>query len=86
MMTPGYNLAVSVPPTIICVDPDLLILEGRCGVLRKSGYDATGAPPQFAEIVLSDRKFELVILSNLSDYQRDRINVPMATGLTLWPP
>jgi hypothetical protein len=76
-MTPagkfGDNGVVNAAPTILCVDPDLPILETRCAVLRTSGYDAIGAPPQLAEIVLSGRKFDLVILSNLSDYQRDQI-------------
>jgi hypothetical protein len=76
------NGVVSAAPAIFCVDPDLPILESRCAVLRTLGYDAIGAPPQFAEIVLSGRKFDLVVVSNVTDYQRDRI-INLADGAQL---
>lgn len=64
---------------ILCVEPDLAVLESRCAVLKYSGYDAASASPRVAEIVLSSRKFDLVVLSSLSDFDLNRI-VNLADG------
>jgi hypothetical protein len=81
-MTPAGKFGDNVVVAVLCVDPDLSILEGRCAVLQKSGYDAIGTTPQFAEIVLSGRNFDLIVISNLSDYQRDRL-INLADGAKL---
>ena len=60
-------------PKILCVEPDLAVLESRCAVLNHSGYNAVSASPQLAEIVLRGHKFDLIVLSTLRDYDRDRI-------------
>jgi hypothetical protein len=81
-VTPAGKFGDNVRVTIFCVDPDLQILETRCAVLRTSGYDAIGTTPECAEIVLSGRKFDLVVISNVSDYQRDRL-INLADGAKL---
>jgi hypothetical protein len=52
---------------VLCVEPDLAVLETRCAVLTISGYDAASASPQVAGIVLRSQKFDLIVLSRLSD-------------------
>ena len=51
---------------ILCIEPHLAVLESRCAILKYSGYDAVSASPQIAEIVLRNRDFDLIVLSNLS--------------------
>jgi hypothetical protein len=58
---------------ILCVEYDGAVLESRCAVLKVSGYDATSASPQLAEIVLRSQKFDLIVVSALSDYDLHRI-------------
>jgi hypothetical protein len=58
---------------ILCVQPDSLVLETRCAVLKISGYDTVSASPRAAEITLRSRKFDLIILSRLSDSDVHRI-------------
>lgn len=58
---------------ILCVEPNLAVLESRCAVLKTSGYDVGSASPQLAEIVLRSQKFDLIVLSWLSDYDLQRI-------------
>jgi hypothetical protein len=59
---------------ILCVERDVGLLESRCAVLKHSGYDAASASPQVAEIVLRSQKFDVVVLSKLSDFDLHRIN------------
>lgn len=54
-------------PKILCVEPNLPVLETRCAVLRGSGYDAASVSPQEAEILLSSQKFDLLVVSHLND-------------------
>jgi hypothetical protein len=58
---------------ILCVELDFPLLESRCTVLKHSGYDAASASPQFAEIVLRRQRFDLIVVSSLSDYDLHRI-------------
>ena len=60
-------------PKILCVESDSAVRESRCAVLKTSGYDAASASPQLAEILLRSRKFDLIVLSWLSDYDLQRI-------------
>jgi DNA-binding response OmpR family regulator len=64
---------------ILCVESDSAVLESRCGVLKTSGYDVASASPQLAEIVLRSQKFDLIVLSWLSDYDLQRI-INLADG------
>jgi CheY-like chemotaxis protein len=60
-------------PKILCVEADLAVRESRCAVLNKSGYDATAAASQLADIVLRIQKFDLIVLSATSDCDWHRI-------------
>jgi hypothetical protein len=57
-------------PRILCVEPDPFVLETRCAVLKISGYDAASASPRGAGVVLSSQKFDLIVLSKVSDYEQ----------------
>jgi DNA-binding response OmpR family regulator len=69
----------TVNAKILCVEADVAVLESRCAVLKYSGYDASSASPQLAEIVLRSRKFDLIVLSRLRDSDLHRI-VSLADG------
>jgi hypothetical protein len=58
---------------ILCVENDLAVLESRCTVLKYSGYDAASTSPQGAEVVLSSRKFDLIVLSGVSEFEQHQI-------------
>ena len=58
---------------LLCVEPDLAVLESRCAVLKCSGYDAASASPQLAEIVLRSHKFDLIVVSTMRDSDLNRI-------------
>lgn len=58
---------------ILCVEPDVAVLESRCAVLKYSGYDTASASPQLAEIVLRSQKFDLLVLSSTHDHDLHRI-------------
>jgi hypothetical protein len=58
---------------ILCVEPNLAVLESRCAILKMSGYDPASASPQVAEILLRSQKFDLIVLSRLSDFDLHRI-------------
>ena len=60
-------------PKILCVEPDAAVVESRCAVLKSCGYDVVSASPGVAEIVLRGRKFDLLIISSLSDGGLDRL-------------
>ena len=64
---------------ILCVEPDLAIVESRCAVLKYAGYDAASASPQVAETVLRGRGFDLIVLSGMHDTDLQRI-VNLADG------
>lgn len=61
-------------PKILCVESNLAVLESRCAVLKASGYDAASATPKVAEIVLCSQKFDLIVVSRLSDSDLHRVN------------
>jgi hypothetical protein len=68
---------------ILCVELDV-------AVLKISGYDAAAAAPQVAEIVLRSQRFDLIVLSRLSDSDLHRIinltdgaDVLVLDGLTM---
>jgi hypothetical protein len=63
----------TVNAKILCVESDPLLLESRCAVLKHSGYDAASASPQVAEILLRSQKFDLIVISTVSDYDLHRI-------------
>jgi CheY-like chemotaxis protein len=67
---------------ILCVEPDVIVLESRCAVLKYSGYDTASGSPQLAEILLRIQKFDLIVLSWLSDYDLHRI-VDLSDGAEL---
>ena len=69
-------------PKILCVEPDVAVLESRCAVLKYSGYDAASASPHLAEIMLRSRKFDLIVISRLSDFDLHRV-VNLADGADL---
>jgi DNA-binding response OmpR family regulator len=52
---------------ILCVEQDVAVRKSRCAILKHSGYDAASASPRVAEIVLRGRKFDLVVISRLSN-------------------
>lgn len=58
---------------ILCVELNVAVLESRFAVLKVSGYDAASASPRLAEIVLRSRRFDLIVLSTLSNSDLDRI-------------
>jgi hypothetical protein len=58
---------------ILCIERDSGVFESRCAVLKYSGYDTASALPQGAEVVLSSRKFDLIVLSRLSEFEQHRI-------------
>jgi hypothetical protein len=58
---------------ILCVEPNLGVLESRCAVLKTSGYDSMTALPHVAEIALRRQKFDLIVLSRLGDSDLHRI-------------
>jgi DNA-binding response OmpR family regulator len=60
-------------PKILCVEGDPAVSESRCAVLKTSGYDTASGSPQLAEILLRNQKFDLIVLSWLSDYDLQRI-------------
>jgi hypothetical protein len=49
------------------------VLESRCAVLKYSGYDVASASPQVAETLLRSRKFDLIVISSLSDSDLHRV-------------
>ena len=58
---------------ILCVERDEGLLESRCAVLKYWGYDTASASPQLADILLRSQKFDLMVLSKLSDFDLHRI-------------
>jgi CheY-like chemotaxis protein len=58
---------------ILCVEDNVAVLESRCAVLKYSGYDAASASTQLAEIMLRSKKFDLIVVSTVSDHDLHRI-------------
>jgi hypothetical protein len=58
---------------ILCVEVDMAILESRCAVLKYSNYDAASASPRLAESVLRTQKFDLIVVSSMSDSDLQRV-------------
>jgi hypothetical protein len=58
---------------VLCVESDLAKLESRCAILKHSGYDVASASPQGAAIVLCSQKFDLIVISALSDHETHRL-------------
>ena len=52
---------------ILCVESDVAVCESRCAVLKYSGYDSISTSPQIAELALSRQRFDLIVLSRMSD-------------------
>ena len=67
------DYAVLAMTKILCVEPDLAVRESRCAVLKCSGWDATSASPQVAEIVLRGQRFDLLVVSALNDRDLHRV-------------
>jgi hypothetical protein len=63
-------------------EPDVSGGRSRCAILKYSGYDAASASPLIAEIVLRRRKFDLIVLSGLSDFDLHCI-IALADGAEL---
>jgi hypothetical protein len=53
---------------ILCVEQDVYVRKSRCAILKYAGYDAASASPSVAGIMLRSRKFDLIILSDLADF------------------
>jgi DNA-binding response OmpR family regulator len=75
---------------ILCVESDPFLLESRCAVLKYSGYDSVSASPQTAQVVLRSQKFDLIVISTVSDQDLHRIlnlsdgaDVLVLDGLTM---
>jgi CheY-like chemotaxis protein len=75
---------------ILCVESDPAVRESRCAVLKYSGYDTASGSPQLAEILLRSQKFDLLVVSTVSDSDLHRIiglsdgaEVLVLDGLTL---
>jgi hypothetical protein len=64
---------------ILCVEVDVIVRESRCAVLKYSGFDAASASPKLAEIALRSKKFDLIIVSWLRDFDLSRI-INLADG------
>jgi DNA-binding response OmpR family regulator len=58
---------------ILCVEHDVLVRKSRCAVLKYSGYDAASASLRVTELALRSRKFDLIVLSGLTDLDLHRI-------------
>jgi hypothetical protein len=67
---------------ILCVELDVGLLKSRCDVLKYAGYDTASASPHLAEIMLRCQKFDLIVLSKLSDSDLHRI-INFADGADL---
>src|ERR1700729_508752 len=67
---------------LLCVEVDKGLLQSRCHVLKSSGHDAASGSPKTAEIVLRSQKFDLIVLSRLSDSDLQRI-INFADGADL---
>jgi hypothetical protein len=58
---------------ILCVEHDVGLLKNPCDALKYSGYDPASVSPNLADIVLRSQKFDLIVLSKLSDSDLHRI-------------
>ena len=59
--------------TILCVESDEALRKSRCEVLGTAGYTAVSATPQTAPMILSDRTFDLIVTSGLSEAELGQI-------------
>ena len=83
----------SRPVRLLCVGTDPDLLQTRCAVLSRFGYDAISASVADAEMLLHTEEFDLVIVSAfLSQEEKNRAisaagNTPtlVLDGLTLAP-
>jgi hypothetical protein len=64
---------LTVNAKILCVEHNVAVLESRCAVLKYSGYDAASASPQLAESLLRTQKFDLIVISSISDSDLQRV-------------
>jgi hypothetical protein len=64
---------LSLTDHILCVESDRSLHDSRCVALKGLYYDVTPASPRLAEIVLSYRKFDLIVTFGLDDHDLDRI-------------
>jgi DNA-binding response OmpR family regulator len=64
---------------ILCVEQDVSVRKSRCTILKNSGYDAAPASPRVAEILLRSQKFDLIVISRLSDFDLHRV-INLADG------
>jgi DNA-binding response OmpR family regulator len=61
-------------PRILCIEPDLSLLDSRCGVLKHNGYDTYAASLNVTEVVLAAQSFDLIILSSrLTETEKQQI-------------
>ena len=58
---------------ILCIEPDLRLLESRAAVLKHSGFDVKTAPPPEAETVLRDQEFDLLIVHSVDESDLHRV-------------
>jgi hypothetical protein len=58
---------------ILCVEWNESVLESRCAVLKVAGHVTTAASPGLAESVLRGEKFDLIVISGVSDFELQTI-------------
>jgi CheY-like chemotaxis protein len=75
----GIECNVDYTKSILCVEDDANSREGRCIVLERLGYHSVSASPRLAQILLSYRKFDLVVLSIADDHELNSV-VNLADG------
>jgi DNA-binding response OmpR family regulator len=64
----------SRPARLLCVGKDPDLLQTRCAVLSRFGYDAISATVADAEMLLRTEEFDLVIVSAfLSQAEKNRV-------------
>ncbi len=76
-------MVCSVSPKILCIGTDLRLLQTRCAILARSGYDAEAANLQEAGILLRTAKYDFIIISaGLSDVAMGRLIAAAGTTPT----
>ena len=59
---------VSHTDHILCVEYKQAELDRRCAILKSAYYAVTAASPRLARIILSSRKFDVIVISALNNY------------------
>jgi hypothetical protein len=74
IVTKEHFAMPSRPARLLCVGKDQELLQTRCAVLSRSGYDAQAVILGKAESLLRTSEFDLVVISAwLSEWEQDHI-------------